>query len=127
MQPSDRIHHAPVIAAYSPDTGARAPVEFGVAASRITGAPLVIVVVADTGSLHVRYGADEAPVLPAGLAEPVQRLEHDLQRRGVEAEIRPFEDSTAARGLARAIDEMKPELVVVGSTTRGPRGATLLG
>jgi nucleotide-binding universal stress UspA family protein len=127
MKTSDHIHHAPVIAAFSPDTGAREPVEFGVAASRVTGAPLVIVVVADTGSLHHHFGADEAPHMPTGLADPVRRLENDLQRRGVAVEVRPFEDSTAARGLARAIDELEPELVVVGSTTRGRRGATLLG
>lgn len=127
MEPSDHTHHAPVLAAFSPVTGAREPVEFGVAASRITGAPLVIVVVQDTGSLRVRYGADEVPESPASISEAIKHLEEDLRRRGVQAEARAFEDSTAARGLARAIDELEPELVVVGSTTRGKRGATLLG
>ncbi|MDA0181366.1 universal stress protein [Solirubrobacter phytolaccae] len=127
METLDHTHRSPVIAAFSPDTGAREPVEFGVAASRVTGAPLVVVVVVDTGSLHVHFGADEAPTLPGSIAESVRHLEHDLERRGIVAEIRPFEDSTAARGLARAIDECSPELVVVGSTSRAPRGAMLLG
>jgi nucleotide-binding universal stress UspA family protein len=127
MRTSDHTKHAPVIAAFSPNSGAREPVEFAIAASRLTGAPLVIIVVADTGSLPVHFGADDAPKLPAGLSDPVKWLEQELQRRGIFAEIRAFEDSTAARGLARAIDELEPELVVIGSTTRGRRGATLLG
>lgn len=127
MQTSDNIHHAPVLAAYSPGTGAQEPVEFGVAASRITGAPLVIVVVADTGAKVVRFRGDEDAAATTGISEPAHHLELELQRRGVAAEVRTFEDSTAARGLARAMDECEPELVVVGSTTRGSHGATLLG
>jgi nucleotide-binding universal stress UspA family protein len=127
METQDHTHRSPVIAAFSPVTGAREPVEFGVAASRVTGAPLVVVVVVDTGSLHVHFGADEAPALPGSIAATVNHLEHDLRKRGIAAEIRPFEDSTPARGLARAIDECSPELVVVGSTGRGPKGAMLLG
>ena len=38
-----------------------------------------------------------------------------------------FEDQTAARGLARAVDELDPELIVVGSTRRGAAGSALLG
>jgi nucleotide-binding universal stress UspA family protein len=127
METLDHTHRSPVIAAFSPDTGAREPVEFGVAASRVTGAPLVIVVVVDTGSLRVGFGADDAPVLPDAIANEVRHLERELAARGVAVEVRPFEDSTAARGLARAIDECSPELVVVGSTSRGPKGSMLLG
>jgi nucleotide-binding universal stress UspA family protein len=127
METLDHPHRSPVIAAFSPETGAREPVEFGVAASRVTGAPLVVVVVVDTGSLRTHFGADEAPALPQAVAEAVRHLENDLSQRGVAAEIRPFEDSTAARGLARAIDECSPELVVIGSTSRGAKGSMLLG
>jgi nucleotide-binding universal stress UspA family protein len=127
MKPSDHTHRSPVIAAFSPETGAREPVEFGVAASAVTGAPLVVVVVVDTGSLNVHFGADEAPALPGTVAEAVRNLERELTRRGVAVEIMPFEDSTAARGLARAIDELSPELVVIGSTSRGSKGSMLLG
>lgn len=127
MQTQDHTHRSPVIAAFSPKTGAREPVEFGVAASDVTGAPLVVVVVVDTGSLPVHFGADMAPALPASIAEAVRNLQSDLSERGIAVEVRPFEDSTAARGLARAIDECSPELVVVGSTGRGPKGSMLLG
>jgi nucleotide-binding universal stress UspA family protein len=127
MERQDHTHHAPVIAAFSPDTGAREPVEFGVAASRITGAPLIIVVVADTGAMRSHFGAEGEAKLPGGIADTVRHLELDLRARGIDVEVRAFEDSTAARGLARAIDECAPELVVIGSTTRGSKGSALLG
>src|SRR4051794_35594963 len=114
---------APIVAAFSPDTGAREPVEFGLAASRITGAPLVIVAVVDTGSLRVHFGADEAPPLPSS----VRHLQQELEARKLYVEVRAFDDSTAARGLAQAIDELRPELVVIGSTHRGAKGSALLG
>src|SRR5919112_176250 len=105
METSGHIRQAPVLAAFSPDAGAREPVEFAVAASRITGAPLIIVVVVDTGS-RVRLGgkgADETPTLPDGIAASVRHLQSDLEADGIPVELRVFEDSTAARGLARAI------------------------
>lgn len=129
METSGHIRQAPVLAAFAPDTGAREPVEFAVAASRITGAPLIIAVVVDTGA-PVRLGgatSDAAPELPDGIAAPVRHLQADLEGRGIAVEVRAFEDSTAARGLARAIDELGPELVVVGTTSRGERGSLLLG
>jgi nucleotide-binding universal stress UspA family protein len=127
MRTRDQTHRAPVLAAYSPDTGAREPVEFGVAASRVTGAPLVIVVVVDSGAHSLHRVSDGKPVLPASIAAAVKHLESELAERGVAAEVRTFEDSTAARGLARAIDECGPELVVLGTTSRGAKGALLLG
>jgi nucleotide-binding universal stress UspA family protein len=127
MERQDQTHRAPVIAAFSPDRDAREPVEFGVAASRVTGAPLIIVVVVDTGSMRGHFGADATSALPRGIADAVRHLELDLRARGVDVEVRTFEESTAARGLARAIDEFSPELVVIGSTSRGPKGSALLG
>src|SRR3954471_9774527 len=123
MVRDDHKTQAPIVAAYSPDTGAREAVEFGLAASRITGAPLVIVAVVDTGSMRVHFGADEAPPMP----EPVRHLKRELEAHDVYVEVRCFDDTTAARGLARAIDELKPELVVIGSTHRGAKGSALLG
>src|SRR4051812_40136684 len=129
MDTREHTHHAPVIAAFSPQTGARGPVEFGLAASRITGAPLVIVAVVDTGSLNVHFGAEsaESHETPTGIAATLRHLEAELERDGVFAEVRAIEDSTGARGLARAIDELGPELIVIGATTRGAKGSMLLG
>ena len=43
-----------------------------------------------------------------------------LGRQGInDPDIRVFDDSSAARGLARALDEIKPELIVLGASRRG--------
>jgi nucleotide-binding universal stress UspA family protein len=102
---------APVVAAFDAATGVREPVEFGIAASDVTGAPLIIAVVhtGDKGS-------------------SLEQLQLDLQRRGLDdVEIRTFEDRTAARGLARALDEVKPALIVLGSSKRSAIGSVLVG
>ena len=70
MRTSDQTHRAPVLAAYSPVTGAREPVEFGVAASRVTGAPLVIVVVVDSGAQAVTLLTHDESV-PGSIAATV--------------------------------------------------------
>src|SRR3954447_25116550 len=127
MGTTEHRAQAPVVAAFAPTSGAREPVEFALAASRLTGALLVIAVVAESGSLRTLFDTHEIDKLPAGVREPVRHLELDLERRGVQADIRFFADSTPARGLARAIDEHDPELIVLGSTHRGSRGKALLG
>src|SRR5688572_28075984 len=113
MRTRDQTHRAPVLATYSPGTGAREPVEFGVAASRVTGAPLVIVVVVDSGAQAVQILTHDESV-PGSIGGAVKHLDAELAERGVAAEVRMFEDSTDSRGLARAIDECGPELVVLG-------------
>lgn len=127
METQDHPHHSPVIAAFSPETGAREPIEFGMAASRVTGAPLVVVVVVDPSTLRGQFGGDETPELSPSVAQTVRHLENDFSRQGIAAEVRVINDYTAARGIARAIDEYSPELVVVGSTGRGAKGSALLG
>jgi nucleotide-binding universal stress UspA family protein len=102
---------APVVAAFDAATGVREPVEFGIAASDVTGAPLIIAV--------VHTGDKESSLEP---------LRVDLQRRGLdEVEIRTFEDRTAARGLARALDEVQPALIVLGSSKRSAIGSVFVG
>jgi len=102
---------APVVAAFDAATGVREPVEFGIAASDVTGAPLIIAVV---------HTDDEESSL--------EQLRADLQRRGLdEVEIRTFKDRTAARGLARALDEVQPALIVLGSSKRSAIGSVFVG
>ena len=102
---------APVVAAFDAATGVREPVEFGIAASDVTGAPLIIAVV---------HTGDEESSL--------EQLRADLQRRGLdEVEIRTFKDRTAARGLARALDEVQPALIVLGSSKRSAIGSVFVG
>ena len=51
----------------------------------------------------------------------------DLEQRGVSARVEVVEDRTASGGLLKAIEEHKPQLIVLGSSTRGKVGHVLLG
>lgn len=126
MGSQDTEQRSPVVVAYSPKTEAREPVEFGIAASMITGAPLIIAAVRHGDTLV--QGAVGDTKTGGARADALHHLEQDLDRRGVgDVELRVFQDHTPARGLARAIDELKPALIVVGSTHRGATGSALLG
>jgi nucleotide-binding universal stress UspA family protein len=125
MSSPDTSTRAPVVAAFSPATAAREPVEFGVAASRVTGAPLVVVVVLHGGPVVHQTGRD---VSEDDYERTIEHLREGLLRRGLRhVEVRVMRDRTAARGLARALDELDPELIVVGSTRRAAVGSALLG
>ena len=108
--------HAPIIAAFDPDSGARAPVEFGVAASRVTGSPLIVVAVHKGGHRHEANG-DGA----------LDELRTDLAGRSIAADVRTVEGNTAAHGLEQAMRELGPELVIVGATRRSAAGSMLVG
>jgi nucleotide-binding universal stress UspA family protein len=125
METQDPQSRSPIVAAFSPSTAAHEPLEFGLAASRVTGAPLVIVAVKHGGPVMHRMGGD---VEEGDDDRAIEHLRTALGRRGLhDVEVRVFEDNTAARGLARAVDELDPELIVLGSTRRGKVGAALLG
>jgi len=125
METQDPQSRSPILAAFSPDAAAREPLEFGLAASRVTGAPLVIVAVRHGGPLVHNRGGD---VSEGDDEQTIAHLRSALSRRGLhDVDVRVFEDHTAARGLARAVDELDPELIVVGSTRRGAVGSVLLG
>jgi nucleotide-binding universal stress UspA family protein len=120
MESRDSHARAPIVAAFKPETGAFEPVEFGVAASRVTGAPLIIVAVT-AGVPIVHQLADD--VRP-GVEHLRARLrEHRVYR----ADIREYTDSSAPRGLMAAIKQLQPELVVVGATGRRRVPSALLG
>jgi len=123
MQTREQVAHAPVVAAFSPETAARAPVEFALAASRLTGARVTVVAVT-RGPAHT---LEPSTVARAGWPPALLELELELAVRGVPVELLHCKDSTPARGLARAIDALAPELIVLGSSSRGPRGSVLLG
>src|SRR5690349_6892921 len=125
METRDPHSRSPIVAAFSPEAAAHEPLEFGLAASRVTGAPLVIVAVKHGGPLVHNRGGD---VSEGDDEATITHLRTALSRRGLhDVEVRVFADHTAARGLARAVDELDPELIVVGSTRRGPTGSALLG
>ncbi len=110
--------HAPIIAAFDPDTAARAPVEFGIAASRVIQSPLVVAAVMKDGRRHATAAHDGEGAL--------EQLREELASRDVTAEVRVF-DGTPAEGLEHAMRELEPELVVVGATHRSAAGSMLVG
>jgi nucleotide-binding universal stress UspA family protein len=125
METQDPNTRAPVVAAFDAAAGVREPVEFGIAASEVTGAPLIVAVVQEGGPLtrHVVGELDEGDE-----ERSLKHLREDLRRRRLEdVEIRTFEDRTAARGLARALDELQPALIVLGSSKRSAIGSAFVG
>jgi nucleotide-binding universal stress UspA family protein len=122
-----RGSQAPVLAAFSPASAAREPVEFGIAASRLTGAPLVVVAVRRGGPLVGRLGGGDVEDAPDA-ARTLEHLRLDLDRRGLNAvELDVLEARTIGGGLSQAIEEHRPVLVVLGSAHRGAVGSVLLG
>jgi nucleotide-binding universal stress UspA family protein len=116
----------PVLVGYCPQTGDRSPVAFAVAVSRLTGAPLVIVSVYAGGAVIDRLSGEEfAEQLSGDAANVLERVRAELGVAG--ADLRLVEEGSAARGLALAIEQTGPALVVLGSTARGPVGRVLPG
>jgi nucleotide-binding universal stress UspA family protein len=119
---------SPILLAYPPKSGDGSTIAFAAEAARLTGAPLVIVSVQPGGSVLDRLSGGEFEMHPE-TQEPdlLARLETETAARDVHAEVRVVEHSTPARGLAGAIDELQPRLVVLGSTHRGRLGRVLPG
>src|SRR4051812_8305576 len=55
--PTDHAMSKPILAAYDPDDGDRAPVRFGIVTARFTSAPLIVVAV----SFRDRDGGQDGP------------------------------------------------------------------
>jgi nucleotide-binding universal stress UspA family protein len=96
---------APILVAYSPKAGDRGPINFAEAAARATGAPLVVVAAG--------AGGDDA----AGRLRSELGLADDV-------DVRPV-DGSPARAITEVIEELRPGLVVVGSTHRGGIGRVM--
>jgi nucleotide-binding universal stress UspA family protein len=96
---------APILVAYSPKAGDRGPINFAEAAARATGAPLVVVAAG--------AGGDDA----AGRLRSELGLADDV-------DVRPV-DGSPARAITEVIEELRPGLVVVGSTHRGGVGRVM--
>jgi nucleotide-binding universal stress UspA family protein len=117
---------APILVAYSPSKSGRAPVDFGIAASRITGAPLTILTIRHGGPMADRYAGQ----MDDSIGEDALALKHlrlDLQQRHIAADVIERESRTTAGGMKDALDELSPRLVVLGATERGAVGAAVFG
>src|SRR3954454_4259170 len=118
----------PIIAAFSADSAGREPVEFGLAASRVTGAPLIVVTVVH-GNVATHHALGSSADAPHGAhQEALRHLENEFQERGLrDVTTQIFEDRSTSRSLAQAMDALDPELIVLGSSGRGQIGSVLLG
>jgi nucleotide-binding universal stress UspA family protein len=126
MEPQQSDARAPILAAFSPASPGREPVEFGLAASRLTGAPLVVIAVRHRGAVlsPVAGDIDDAP----DEDRTIEHLRLDLQRRGLrDVAVEEVEGRTVAEGLGEAIASHKALLLVIGSSQRGRAGTVLLG
>ena len=117
---------APVIAAFAPSKSSREPIEFGLAASRATGAPLIVVHVHRGGPVVTWFGGDVSDTVGDD-ARSLDNLRKDFERNHTPARIEAIEERTIGGGLLKAIEQFKPQLVVLGSSTRGSVGTVLLG
>jgi len=117
---------APILVAYSSSKSGRAPVEFGIAASQVTGAPLKILTIRHGGPMVDRYAGEQGD-LGGDDAQAVEHLRLDLQRRHITADVVERESRTTAGGMKDALDEFSPAMVVLGCTERGALGAAVLG
>jgi nucleotide-binding universal stress UspA family protein len=118
----------PILVGYCPESLDRSPVDFAADAGRFTGAPLVVAVVHPGGSPLARLAGGEFHHQPDGDdGEAVEHLRSALLAEGVAAEFHAVEHSTPARGLAAAIEELRPALIVLGSSSRTRAGHVMPG
>jgi nucleotide-binding universal stress UspA family protein len=116
----------PILVGYDPSARDRAPVSFGVAAARFTGAPLVIASVHSARS--DRLGAGQlGEDLIADATETLEQLKGELRAQGIEVECRDLEGTSAPRALHELAEADDAGLLVVGSTRRGTVGRLLPG
>src|SRR4051812_22190368 len=120
MEFPDPPTRAPIIAAFAPGPAELETVEFGLAASRITGAPLIIVA--------VEHGVPAMNEVVFEHDHAIARLRDTLAHRGIhDPDIRVIDDMSGASGLARAIEQYGPELIVLGVSRRSATSSKLLG
>jgi nucleotide-binding universal stress UspA family protein len=115
-----------ILVGYDPETRDRAPLEFGVAAARFSGAPLVIASVHAAGGDPV-IAAQMGEELLADVAETLEEVRGELHAQGVDVTSRELAGTSAARALHEAAEAEDAGLLVVGSTRRGTVGRLLPG
>jgi nucleotide-binding universal stress UspA family protein len=119
---------SPILVGFDPDSADRVPVQFAIAAARFTGAPLVVGAVhADAAAVsELTHGHVESDLL-LDPAAPLGHLRIELEREGIQFEVRPLPGSSTARALHEAAEHLGAGLVVVGSSRKGLAGRLVPG
>jgi nucleotide-binding universal stress UspA family protein len=120
---------APIVVGHDPYDAGEGPVQFGLAAARATGAPVIVAAVYAGATAVDRMPDHEfAEELSADARAALDRLKTRLEgETGIRAELRPVEASSAARGLHVLLEDAGAGLAVVGATNRGALGRTVIG
>jgi nucleotide-binding universal stress UspA family protein len=115
----------PILVGHDPRRPERAPVRFGVAAARLTGAPLLVLAV-HAGRARAGQHVDED--LVSDCLAVVAELEAELQSAGgVEAGCSAVEGTSAARALHEAAERVAAGLLVVGASDQPHGPGAMLG
>jgi nucleotide-binding universal stress UspA family protein len=118
---------APIVVGYDPHGADDAPLHFGIAAARFTGAPLIVAAV--SGRRAERHADAE---LHGELGENAQGALGRVRARlddepDIQSELRTVEAHSAARGLSSTLEDAGAGLGVVGATSRGALGRGVVG
>ncbi len=120
---------APIVVGYDPYDAGEAPVNFGLAAARATGAPVIVAAIYAGASAVERMPDHEfGEELSADARSALDGLQTRLEgESGIRAELQPVEASSAARGLHVLLEDSGAGLAVVGATNRGSVGRRVIG
>ena len=116
----------PILVGFDPRTADRAPVDFGLAAARFTGAPLVVGCVGAGKGSGSPAGQMEEDLAEEGAAA-LEQLQRELDSDEAAATYRELQGTSAARALHEAAEQQEAGLLVVGSTRRAALGRLLPG
>jgi nucleotide-binding universal stress UspA family protein len=123
----------PILIGYDPRHADRAPVDFGVAVARSTGASLIIACVqAQAPVLPVSAGQSLAYAvvdddLMVDAEDALNALEAELSSLGIQVEVRRLRGTSAARVLHLTAEQEDVGLMVVGSDRRSGAGRVRAG
>jgi nucleotide-binding universal stress UspA family protein len=115
----------PIIVGYNPATADRAPVKFGVATARFTGAPLIVASVGAAG--HGPGAGHQDEELVVDPTDVLAEAESDLGGEEISVECCGLTGTSAARALHEGPRPRTRGLLVVGSTRQGAVGRVFRG
>lgn len=109
----------PIVVAHHPDRDDGAPVDFALAVAGASGARVIAVTVLDAVQAAGRHGDRE---LRREIDASLGRL-----RAGLGVETRVLVGTSVARAIQRLAEDEAAELIVAGTTARGPFGRLVPG